>query len=269
MWSSQLRYFLKCSLNLLLREQPLLPVLDVFGGGWVGIHPFQGTIAPLQRWPKTQHTAAENPGAYHKQDQHYRAVSLQEQGTHHPSGDPLNYCRQASDSQLLTSWVSPEQEAWPCYICPWVVGIDTGQLVFRAIRHWMVVAGYKIINVYKPPHAWFTPTAFLMFPHLSLYVGDFKHQHVNWVYSKTSPDGESLASGQKRTTLRGCTTQRSSQFLLGLMECRHLLRSDLCKCWPWQLTTCQMCSRNKSNVVLFYIGECLLVEIYCVLGKFP
>jgi len=38
MWSSQLRYFLKCSLNLLLREQPLLPVLDVFGADWVRLY---------------------------------------------------------------------------------------------------------------------------------------------------------------------------------------------------------------------------------------
>jgi len=33
-----------------------------------------------------------------------------------------------------------------------------------------------------------------MFPHLSLDVGDFNCQHVNWGYSTTSPDGESLAS---------------------------------------------------------------------------
>jgi len=33
-----------------------------------------------------------------------------------------------------------------------------------------------------------------MFPHLSLDVGDFNCQHVNWGYSALSPDGESLAS---------------------------------------------------------------------------
>jgi len=33
---------------------------------------------------------------------------------HRPSVDPLRYCRQASDSQLLTSWVIPEQETPPC-----------------------------------------------------------------------------------------------------------------------------------------------------------
>jgi len=56
------------------------------------------------------------------------------------------------------------------------------------------VAGYKIINVYKPPHSRFTPTAIPTFPHPSLYVGDLNCQHVNWDYNKTSPDGENLDS---------------------------------------------------------------------------
>jgi len=33
-----------------------------------------------------------------------------------------------------------------------------------------------------------------MFPHSSLYVGDFNYQHVNWGYNTTSPDRESLDS---------------------------------------------------------------------------
>jgi len=56
------------------------------------------------------------------------------------------------------------------------------------------VAGYKIINIYKPPHSRFTPTAIPKFPHPSLHVGTFNCQHVNWVYNKTSLDGESLDS---------------------------------------------------------------------------
>jgi len=56
------------------------------------------------------------------------------------------------------------------------------------------VAGYKIINVYKPPRSRFTPTAIPTFPHPSLYVGDFNCQHVNWSYNKTYPGGESLDS---------------------------------------------------------------------------
>jgi len=61
---------------------------------------------------------------------------------------------------------------------------------------WMCVdvAGYKIINVFKPPRSRFTPMAIPTFPHPSLYVGDFNCQHVDWEYNKTSPDGESLDS---------------------------------------------------------------------------
>ena len=58
----------------------------------------------------------------------------------------------------------------------------------------MDVAGYKIINVYKPPRSRLTPTAIPTFPHPSLYVGNFNCENVNWGYNKTSPDGESLYS---------------------------------------------------------------------------
>jgi len=54
------------------------------------------------------------------------------------------------------------------------------------------VAGYKLINVYKPPCSRFTPMAIPTFPHPSLYVGDFNCQLVNWGYNKPSPDGETL-----------------------------------------------------------------------------
>jgi len=45
------------------------------------------------------------------------------------------------------------------------------------------VAEYKIVNVYKPPRSRLTPTTIPMFPHPSLYFGDFNCQHVNWVYN--------------------------------------------------------------------------------------
>ena len=55
----------------------------------------------------------------------YQTVSLEEQGTRHRlSGD---HWRQASDSQLFTSWVNPEQEARPCRICSRAFGMDTGR----------------------------------------------------------------------------------------------------------------------------------------------
>jgi len=64
------------------------------------------------------------------------------------------------------------------------------------------VAGYKIINVYKPPRSRFTPTAIPTFPNPVLYVGDFNCQHVNWGYNKTSTDGESLDSWATSNNLR-------------------------------------------------------------------
>ena len=56
------------------------------------------------------------------------------------------------------------------------------------------VAGYKIINIYKPLHSQLTPTTIPMAPHPSLYLGDINYQHVNWGYNTTSPDSESLDS---------------------------------------------------------------------------
>jgi len=56
------------------------------------------------------------------------------------------------------------------------------------------VAGYKIINVYKPPCSRFTPTSSRRSTPQSLHVGEFNCQHVNCGYNRTSPDGESLDS---------------------------------------------------------------------------
>ena len=87
------------------------------------------------------------------------------------------YCREASDSQLLSSWVNPEQESRPCHVCPRAVGMVTGRSVSRTIREteWLCVdvADYKIINIYKHPRSRLTPTTIPTFPHPSLYVGDF------------------------------------------------------------------------------------------------
>jgi len=56
-----------------------------------------------------------------------------------PAGDPLHNCRQASNYQLLTSWVNPEQESRPCHVCPRAVGMVTGRPVSRSLRDWVVV----------------------------------------------------------------------------------------------------------------------------------
>jgi len=93
-----------------------------------------------RRWPTTQHNPAEHRGAHWQQDLRHWAASLLEQGFHHrPTGDPLHNCRQVSDSQLLTSWVNPEQESRPCHVCPRAVGMVTCRSDSRSIRDWMGV----------------------------------------------------------------------------------------------------------------------------------
>jgi len=57
---------------------------------------------------------------------------------HRPTGDPLYNCRQASDSQHFTSWVSPEQEPRLRHVYPWAIGMVTGRSVSRTIRDWLV-----------------------------------------------------------------------------------------------------------------------------------
>jgi len=48
-WPSLLWRFVKCWLNLSLREEPLLSMLDVFRPGWVSYRkrPFQGAVVSL------------------------------------------------------------------------------------------------------------------------------------------------------------------------------------------------------------------------------
>jgi len=52
-WLSLYDIHYKCQLNLSLREQPLLPVLNVFGMGWVITRPSQSAAA--QMLPKMTH----------------------------------------------------------------------------------------------------------------------------------------------------------------------------------------------------------------------
>jgi len=47
MWPYLLRRLLNILPNLSVREQPLLPVLDVFSAGWVEIRPSQGAAAEM------------------------------------------------------------------------------------------------------------------------------------------------------------------------------------------------------------------------------
>jgi len=73
----------------------------------------------------TQHTPAERRGAPESKTSviEQLAYTVRARFHHRPTGDPLHNCRQASDSQLLTSWVIPEQESRPCHVCPRAVGM--------------------------------------------------------------------------------------------------------------------------------------------------
>ena len=74
---------------------------------------------------------------------------------------------QANDSQLFTSWVSPEQESRPCHVCSRAVWMDTGRSVSRESEtEWSCVnvARYKITNVCKPPPSCLTPTVIPTLP---------------------------------------------------------------------------------------------------------
>ena len=55
--------------------------------------------------------------------------------------------------------------------------------------------------VYKPPTSRMIPSAIPVFPHPCLYAGVFNYQHVDWGYSFTSPDGESLADWATKSNL--------------------------------------------------------------------
>ena len=114
---------------------------------------------------------------------------------------------------------------------------------------WVDVAGYNIINVYKPPRSQLTATTIPTFPNPSLYVGDFNCQHVNWGCNTTYPDGESLdswaTSKQPWTVVQ---RKGNSKFFLSPLERRHQPRPGLRKFWPGQLTAGQRCPRKVTAV---------------------
>ena len=109
------------------------------------------------------------------------------------------------------------------------------------------VAGYKIINVYKPPPSRFTPTAIPRFPHPSLYVGDFNCQHVNWGYNKTRPDGE---------TLESWATSNNLGLLYSSEETSSFFSHQ------WNVDT-------NPDLAFASLGQESRLPDRCVLGKFP
>ena len=144
-------------------------------------------------WPETQHSAAEHRGAHRKQDQGCRAASLQEQGIHHrPTGE-----RTTADKLVIPNFsqagsVLSRNHGLATFVHYWWSLVN--QSPEQSETEWLCVdvAGHNVINVYKPTRSRLTPKAIPTLPHLSLYVGDFNCQHVEWGYSKTSSGGESL-----------------------------------------------------------------------------
>jgi len=164
--------------------------------GWV----FNALLTARQqkccRRSTTQYTPAEHRGADCKQEKlayKNKAFIIVLQGTHCTTADKLvipNCSLAGSDLSRNHGFETFVHEQLELSL------VDVDQSPEQSETEWLCVdvAGYKIINVYKPPRSRFTPTAIPTFPHPSLYVGDFNCQHVNWGYNKTSPDGESLDS---------------------------------------------------------------------------
>ena len=153
-----------------------------------------------RRGPTTQHTAAEHRDAHWKQNKisvieqlayKNKAFNIVLQETHCSTADKLVIPNFSLPGSILSrnyglATFVHERLQWSL--------VD--QSPEQSETEWLCadVAGYKIINVYKPPRSRLTPTTIPTFPHPSLYVGDFNCQHVNWVYNTTSPDGDSLHS---------------------------------------------------------------------------
>ena len=55
------------------------------------------------------------------------------------------------------------------------------------------VNGYTIFNVYKLPPTRLQALDLPVFPHPSLYAGDFNCRHADWGYDDNSPDDECLS----------------------------------------------------------------------------
>ena len=58
----------------------------------------------------------------------------------------------------------------------------------------VIVDGYRIVNVYKPPPTQLQASDLQVFPHPVFYAGDFNCPHVNWGYRTSSADGECLVA---------------------------------------------------------------------------
>jgi len=174
----------------------LLPVLDVFGMGWVIKRLSQGAAAEML--PKTYDPTYSSwtlRGLLQTRSLQLacknKAFIIVLQETHCTIADKLVIPNFSLSGSILS-----RNHGLATFVHEWLEWSLVDQSPEQSETEWLYVdvAGYKIVNIYKPPLSRFTPTTVPTFPHPSLYVGDFNCQHVNWGYNTASPDGGSLDS---------------------------------------------------------------------------
>ena len=79
----------------------------------------------------------------------------------------------------------------------------SGQSPPTSETEWLCVDvdGYKIVNIYKPPPTRLQVSHLPVFPHPSLYAGDFNCHHVDWGYNINNADGECLVAWASNNSL--------------------------------------------------------------------
>ena len=94
----------------------------------------------------------------------------------------------------LAGWVSSRKHGLATFIHTKLSWTIADQSPPGSAIEWLCIdiGGVKIVNVYKPPTMRLTSASIPVFPHPSLYAGDFNCQHTDWGYSSTSSDGECL-----------------------------------------------------------------------------
>jgi len=91
---------------------------------WVGKHLAQGAAAEelllkMTHDPAHYRLDLKTEGLTANKISVIEQLNFKNKGIRHRlTGDPLHNRRQASDFQLVTSWVNPEQESRPCHVCP-------------------------------------------------------------------------------------------------------------------------------------------------------
>ena len=95
----------------------------------------------------------------------------------------------------LAGWVSSRKHILATFVHEKLSWILVDQSSEKSAIEWLCVDtdGCKIVNLYKPPTSQLTLTAIPVFPYTCLYASNFNHQHSDWNYNYTHPDGEYLA----------------------------------------------------------------------------